>query len=80
MVAMVSGKSNAPCRADPPLVRGSAEDEGCIGSTEAERIGHRVLGVHCKGFVTYQPEAARVVYLAHVRRRWSELVSQRENG
>ncbi len=32
------------------------------------------------GFVAYKLETARVVFLAHVRRRWSDLVSQRENG
>jgi hypothetical protein len=67
-----------PC-AGRLCVRFSAEDEGCIGSTEAERIGHRVLGGHCKGLITYDFETARVIDLAQVRRWWSDLVSQREN-
>lgn len=62
------------------LVRRSPEDEGCIRSAEAERIGHRELQSRSESLVPYKSETARVVYLAHVRGRWSDLVSQCENG
>ncbi len=61
-------------------VRRSPEDEGCIRSAEAERIGHRIFERRFKSSAPYQLETTRLVYLAHVRRRWSDLVSQRKNG
>src|SRR5260370_6264448 len=78
---MCAGKGLVPRLAlRVSLISLSTEDEGCIRSAESERIGHYVIEGCSHGFVTYQPEMTRVVYLTHVRRRRSDLISQRENG
>jgi hypothetical protein len=44
------------------------------------RIGHRVLQSRSESLAPDKLEMAHVIYLAHVRRQWSDLVSQGKNG